>query len=211
MRYGKHIQGREFELYELAEQLAYDNFQSYGCEADIAEEEGYDPDEMEDSDWDKLWETNLNTIISLLKSSKVTMKSGKSMEELCINNFSNMNEILDGLLSKLESLENEASKIKLEASKIIFDSVESGNMSKEEALSILTGNKLLPIAEWITLPDFMDSYDYFNRYTTIYYMDEYSFGEHEYATWPELTYEEGIDELYDFVKENKIIGCVYDW
>lgn len=28
----------------------------YGCEADIAEEEGYDPDEMEDSDWDKLWE-----------------------------------------------------------------------------------------------------------------------------------------------------------
>lgn len=28
-----------------------------------------------------------------------------------------MNEILDGLLSKLESLENEASKIKLEASK----------------------------------------------------------------------------------------------
>lgn len=125
-----------------------------------------------------------------------------------------MNEILDGLLSKLESLENEASKIKLEASKIIFDSVESGNMSKEEALSILTGNKLLPIAEWITLPDFMDSYDYFNRYTTIYYMDymdEYSFGEHEYAAWPELTYEEGIDELYDFVKENKIIGRVYDW
>ncbi len=24
---------------------------------EIAEEEGYDPDEMEDSDWDKLWET----------------------------------------------------------------------------------------------------------------------------------------------------------
>lgn len=54
----------ESELYEIAEQLAYDN----GCEADIAEEEGYDPDEMEDSDWDKLWETNLSTIISLLKS-----------------------------------------------------------------------------------------------------------------------------------------------
>lgn len=71
----------ELELYEIAEQLAYDNFQSYGCEADIAEEEGYDPDEMEDSDWDKLWETNLSTIISLLKSSKVTTKSGKSMEE----------------------------------------------------------------------------------------------------------------------------------
>jgi hypothetical protein len=41
----------ELELDEIADQLAY------GCEADIAEEEGYDPDEMEDSDWDKLWET----------------------------------------------------------------------------------------------------------------------------------------------------------
>lgn len=70
----------ELELYEIAEQLAYDNFQSYGCEADIAE--GYDPDEMEDSDWDKLWETNLSTIISLLKNLKVTTKSmeEKSME-----------------------------------------------------------------------------------------------------------------------------------
>lgn len=29
--------------------------QSYGCESDIAEEEGYDPDEMEESDWDELW------------------------------------------------------------------------------------------------------------------------------------------------------------
>lgn len=38
----------ETELWDLAEQLAYDNFQSYGCESDIAEEEGYDPDEMTD-------------------------------------------------------------------------------------------------------------------------------------------------------------------
>lgn len=35
----------ETELWDLAEQLAYDNFQSYG----------YDPDEMEESDWDELW------------------------------------------------------------------------------------------------------------------------------------------------------------
>lgn len=32
----------EMELWDLAEQLAYDNFQSYSCENDIAEEEGYD-------------------------------------------------------------------------------------------------------------------------------------------------------------------------
>lgn len=34
----------EMDLWDLAEQLAYDNFQSYSCENDIAEEEGYDPD-----------------------------------------------------------------------------------------------------------------------------------------------------------------------
>lgn len=34
----------EMDLWDLAEQLAYDNFQSYGCESDIAEEEGYDPE-----------------------------------------------------------------------------------------------------------------------------------------------------------------------
>lgn len=45
----------EMELWDLAKQLAYDNFQSYSCENDIAEEEGYDPDEMEESDWDELW------------------------------------------------------------------------------------------------------------------------------------------------------------
>ena len=45
----------EYDLYDVAQDLAYDNFQSYGLEDDIAEEEGYDPDEMEDSDWDELW------------------------------------------------------------------------------------------------------------------------------------------------------------
>ena len=43
----------EMDLWDLAEQLAYDNFQSYGCESDIAEEEGYDPDEM----WSRIDET----------------------------------------------------------------------------------------------------------------------------------------------------------
>ena len=51
------IAGNECDLYDTAQDLAYENFQSYDCKYDIAEEEGYDPDEMEDSDWDKLWET----------------------------------------------------------------------------------------------------------------------------------------------------------
>jgi len=45
----------ESELWDLAEQLAYDNFYSYGHDEDIAEEEGYDPDKMEEGDWDELW------------------------------------------------------------------------------------------------------------------------------------------------------------
>ena len=45
----------EMDLWDIAEELAYDNFQSYGCEESVAEEWGYDPDEMEDSDWDELW------------------------------------------------------------------------------------------------------------------------------------------------------------
>lgn len=45
----------ESDLWDLAEQLAYDNFYSYGHDQDIAEEEGYDPDEMEKGDWDELW------------------------------------------------------------------------------------------------------------------------------------------------------------
>lgn len=51
------IAENECDLYDIAQDLAYENFQSYGCETYMAEEEGYDPDEMEDSDWDKLWET----------------------------------------------------------------------------------------------------------------------------------------------------------
>lgn len=40
----------EIELWDIAEQLAYDNFYSFGHDQDIAEEEGYDPDEMTDEE-----------------------------------------------------------------------------------------------------------------------------------------------------------------
>lgn len=47
----------EMELYDIAEQLAYDNFQSYDCYLYVAEDNGYDPDEMSDGDWNNLWNT----------------------------------------------------------------------------------------------------------------------------------------------------------
>ena len=47
------IAENECDLYDIAQDLAYENFQSYDCKYDIAEEEGYDLDEMEDLDWDE--------------------------------------------------------------------------------------------------------------------------------------------------------------
>lgn len=78
---------------------------------------------------------------------------------------------LNDLLSQFLSLRNEVSEIADKTADAVFDSVESGDITKEEALTILTDNKLLPVANWICLPDFMDDYDYFSRYSTIYYMD----------------------------------------
>jgi hypothetical protein len=123
-------------------------------------------------------------------------------------------ERLDDLLAQLSSLRDEVSKTAARTADAVFCSAESGDITKEEALTMLTDNELLPVAEWICLPDFMDDYDYFNRYSTIYYMNHmypHNFGNHEYASWSEMSYEEGINELYDFVKENRVIGCMYDW
>lgn len=133
-------------------------------------------------------------------------KEWESMEEKFMEKTTRK---LNDLLSQFLSLRNEVSEIADKTADAVFDSVESGDITKEEALTILTDNKLLPVANWICLPNFMDDCDYFNTYSTIYYMDymyPQNFGNHEYASWSEMSYEEGINELYDFVKENRVIG-----
>ena len=45
----------EEELYDIAEQLAYENFESYDRWYDIAQDQEYDPDEMTDKEWDDLY------------------------------------------------------------------------------------------------------------------------------------------------------------
>lgn len=47
----------EEELWDIAERLAYDNFESYDLWEEIAKEEGYEPEEMSEEDWDNLYET----------------------------------------------------------------------------------------------------------------------------------------------------------
>lgn len=133
-------------------------------------------------------------------------KEWESMEEKFMEKTTRK---LNDLLSQFLSLRNEVSEIADKTADAVFDSVESGDITKEEALTILTDNKLLPVANWICLPNFMADCDYFNTYSTIYYMDymyPQNFGNHEYASWSEMSYEEGINELYDFVKENRVIG-----
>lgn len=45
----------EMELDDIAEQLAYNNFQSYDIDSEIAMDNGCNPDEMSGEDWDNLW------------------------------------------------------------------------------------------------------------------------------------------------------------
>lgn len=47
---------KESDLDELAQQLAYANFEMFSLEDAIAESNGYNPEEMTDGDWDRLWQ-----------------------------------------------------------------------------------------------------------------------------------------------------------
>lgn len=65
----------------------------------------------------------------------------------------------------------------------------------------------------------MDGYDYFDKYSTVKYMNYmdksyFKGGEHSdqsYVPYSDMTWEEGINELYEFVKDKQVIGCIYDW
>lgn len=110
-------------------------------------------------------------------------------------------------------MKEKLNQFKAEFAEEIFKKADEGAISKEVALDLLTVYDLLPIAPWIELPTFMDSYDYFDRYSTIKYMNYLDIAKDEdgnvsqYAQFPDLTW----DELYEFVKEKQVIGCVYDW
>ena len=116
-------------------------------------------------------------------------------------------------------MKEKLNQFKAEFAKEIFKKADEGAISKEVALDLLTVYDLLPVAPWIELPAFLESYDYFDRYSTVKYMnymDKSYFkdgenGDYSYVTYSDITWEEGINELYEFVKEKQVIGCVYDW
>lgn len=130
-----------------------------------------------------------------------------------------MMEDLDKEIRTLESMKEKLNQFKAEFAKEIFKKADEGAISKEVALDLLTVYDLLPVAPWIELPAFLESYDYFDRYSTIKYMNYLDIADFkdedsnvsQYAQFPDLTWDEAINELYEFVKEKQVIGCVYDW
>lgn len=99
-------------------------------------------------------------------------------------------------------MKEKLNQFKAEFAKEIFKKADEGAISKEVALDLLTVYDLLPVAPWIELPAFLESYDYFDRYSTIKYMNYLNIADFK---------DEAINELYEFVKEKQVIGCVYDW
>lgn len=47
---------KEEDLFETANELAYENYQMFGLEDQIAKYLGYDTEEMTESDWDNVYE-----------------------------------------------------------------------------------------------------------------------------------------------------------
>ena len=116
-------------------------------------------------------------------------------------------------------MKEKLNQFKAEFAKEIFKKADEGAISKEVALDLLTVYDLLPVAPWIELPAFLESYDYFDRYSTIKYMNYLDIADFkdedgnvsQYTQFPDRTWDEAINELYEFVKEKQVIGCVYDW
>lgn len=106
---------------------------------------------------------------------------------------------LNDLLSQFLSLRNEVSEIADKTADAVFDSVESGDITKEEALTILTDNKLLPVANWICLPDFMDDYgdNMAALGLTNYISESTRYGDWSCSTWstPRKDVEAQLEEL----------------
>lgn len=128
-----------------------------------------------------------------------------------------MTEEVSSKLSLLTHKLAEVGQLKGEIADKLFEEADSGIITKEQALEVLDAYDLLPTDGYVSLPPYLDSYEYFERYSKIRYMDftcpeNFEEDQNSYGPlFPGITYEEAIDQLYGFVKKNRIIGCIYDW
>lgn len=126
-----------------------------------------------------------------------------------------MTEEVSSKLSLLTHKLAEIGQLKGEIADKLFEEADAGIITKEQALEVLDTYDLLPTDGYVSLPPYLDSYEYFERYSKIRYMDcpeNFEEDQNSYGPlFPGITYEEAIDQLYGFVKKNRIIGCIYDW
>lgn len=128
-----------------------------------------------------------------------------------------MTEEVSSKLSLLTRKLAEVGQLKGEIADKLFEEADAGIITKEQALEVLDTYDLLPTDGYVSLPPYLDSYEYFERCSKIRYMDftcPENFEEDQNSYGPlflGITYEEAIDQLYGFVKKNRIIGCIYDW
>lgn len=128
-----------------------------------------------------------------------------------------MTEEVSSKLSLLTHKLAEIGQLKGEIADKLFEEADAGIITKEQALEVLDTYDLLPTDGYVNLPPYLDSYEYFERYSKIRYMDftrpeNFEEDQNSYGPlFPGITYEEAIDQLYGFVKKNRIIGCIYDW
>lgn len=118
-------------------------------------------------------------------------------------------ELMVEFKERSEALE----ETKTQLVKAITDMVEKGELSKMDAIAELTANKLLGLSPWVEVPEFAYNFD-IDKYRTVYYeelLEPEDFGDHEYARVPELEHEDAVDQIWEIIREKKVIGCIYDW
>ena len=127
---------------------------------------------------------------------------------------------LEQFNEELEKFNTEVAEAKKKFADTIFKHTDSGSISKMQAIEWLTCYDLLPITSYIEMPDWMGDSDYFDRHSTVKFFDNLVDEDQfkledgtvdEYAPFRHITLKEAIDEIYDFIKEHRIIGCIFDW
>lgn len=82
-----------------------------------------------------------------------------------------MTEEVSSKLSLLTRKLAEVGQLKGEIADKLFEEADAGIITKEQALEILDTYNLLPTDGYVSLPPYLDSYEYFERYSKVNYMD----------------------------------------
>lgn len=115
----------------------------------------------------------------------------KSIEHACKTIRKNINDTIEVAFKQAESIDSD---------------------NKLRVLNILKNNNILPIGQYYydspdTIRNYLDSEDSLVSKFQTYYFTEYP--ENDIAD--DENRDDVINEIWDYVKEHKIIGCVNDW